>query len=86
MGGNENALSWESFLYLLCTCVPPLLSSSRAVRNFGAIVVAGFLVSAYAYFATFISVWCFFAAAGSSLLYFYFKRTALTVSRPYPSP
>ena len=85
-GGNENALSWESFLYLLCTCVPLLLSSSRAVRNFGAIVVAGFLVSAYTYFATFISVWCFFAAAGSSLFYFYFKRTALTVSRPNPSP
>ncbi len=82
-GGSENALSWQSFLYLLCTCVPLLLSSSRAVRNFGAVVVTGFLVSVTTYFATFISVWCFFAAAGSVLLYFYFKRAALL---PDPSP
>ncbi len=72
-GGNENALSWPSFLYLFCTCVPLLLSSSRAVRTFGGVIAAGFLVSAITYFATFISVWCFFAAAGSVLLYFYFK-------------
>jgi hypothetical protein len=26
---------------------------------------------------TFISVWCFFAAAGSALLYFYFRRGAI---------
>ena len=76
-GGNENALSWQSFLYLLCTCVPLLLSSSGAVRRFGAVVVTGFLVSVATYFATFISVWCFFAAAGSVLLYFHFKRAAL---------
>jgi hypothetical protein len=79
-GGNENALSWQSFLYLLCTCAPLLLSSSRAVQNFGGIVLAGFVVSAYIYFATFVSVWCFFAAAGSSLLYIYFKRAAIRPS------
>jgi hypothetical protein len=44
-GGNENGLSWQSFLYLLCTCVPLLLSSSGAIRRFGAIVVTGFRVS-----------------------------------------
>ena len=76
-GGNENALSWQSLVYILCTCVPFLLSSSRAVQNFGAFVLIGFAISAYAYFATFISVWCFFAAGGSSLLYFYFKHAAV---------
>ena len=76
-GCHENALSWQNFVYLLCTCVPLLLSSSRAVQNFGAIVLAGYVISAYTYFATFVSVWCFFAAAGSSLLYFYFKRAAV---------
>jgi hypothetical protein len=35
-GGNEYALSWHTFLYLLCTCVPLLLSSSGAIRRFGA--------------------------------------------------
>ena len=85
-GGNENGLSWQSFLYLLCTCVPLLLSSSGAIRRFGAIVVTGFLVSVTTYFATFISVWCFFAAAGSGVLYFYFRRAASPVSRLNPSP
>ncbi len=76
-GGDGNALSWQSFIYLLFTCVPLLLSSSGAIQNFGAVVLTGFAVSAYTYFATFISVWCFFAAAGSALLYFYFKRAAI---------
>ncbi len=73
-GGDENPISWRSALYLLCTCVPLFLSSSGTVRIFGAMVLAGFVVSAYAYSATFISVWCFFAAAESAILYFYFKH------------
>jgi len=85
-GGNESASSWQTFLYLLCTCVPLLLSSSGAIRKFGAIVGAGFLVSVYTYFATFISVWCFFAAAGSAILYFYFRSAAPSVSSPNPGP
>ena len=78
-GGNVYALSWQSFLYLLCTCVPLLLSSSGAIRRFGAIVATGFLVSVTTYFATYISVWCFFAAAGSGVLYFYFRNAARPV-------
>ena len=85
-GGHENGVSWQSLLYLLCTCVPLLLSSSGAVKRFGAIVVTGFLVSVTTYFATFISVWCFFAAAGSALLYFYFRSAAPLVSRLDPGP
>jgi len=73
-GGHENALSYQTFVYLLFTSFPLLISSSRTVQTFGAIVAAGFMVSAYTYFATFISVWCFFAAAGSGVLYLYFRR------------
>ena len=80
-GGNENALSWRSLLYLVCTCAPLLLSSSGTIRRFGALVAAGFVVSATVYFTNYISVWCFFAAAGSGLLYFYFRRVA-----PNPGP
>ena len=83
-GGSEYALSWQSFLYLLCTSAPLLLSSSGAIRKFGAIVVIGFLVSVTTYFATFVSVWCFFAAAGSGVLYFYFRNAARPVSRLNP--
>ncbi len=79
-GAVEDAVSYQSLLYLLCTCVPAMLSSSRVVQAFGFMLLVGFLVSAYTYFATFVSVWCFFAAAGSSLLYFYFKRAGLRTS------
>lgn len=71
-----HALSWQQVPYLICTCAPLLLSSRRAIQAFGAVVLIGYLASAYVYAATFISVWCFFAAAGSGLLYFHFKRVA----------
>jgi len=77
--GEVNALSWQQVPYLLCTCLAMLLSSHRVIQVFGAVVLVGFLVSAYVYFATFISVWCFFTAAGSTLIYFYFKRAAKAV-------
>ena len=79
-GDVGNAVSYQSLLYLLCACVPLLLSSNRIVQAFGFMVLVGFLVSAYTYFATFVSVWCFFAAADSSLLYFYFKRSGARAS------
>jgi Family of unknown function (DUF6629) len=65
---------WRQLPYVLCTCAPLLLSSHRIIRSFGALVVVGFAVSAYAHFVTFTSVWCFFAAANSTLLYLHFKR------------
>src|SRR5208282_38182 len=79
-GGEKYVLTWQGLVYLLCTCAPLLLSSNRAVQNFGAAILVSFLVTAYADYATFISVWCFFAAANSSLLYFYFKRGAFSAS------
>lgn len=75
---DADALSWSWFWrelpYLLCTCAPLLLSSHRIIRAVGTVVVVGFAISAYAYYATFISVWCFFAAATSTLLYLHFRR------------
>ncbi len=62
--------------YLVCTGAPLLLSSHGAIRIFGAVVLAGFLVSAYAYAATYVSVWCFFAAAASAILYLHFRQAA----------
>jgi hypothetical protein len=74
--GDVNPLSWWQLPYLLCTCVPLFVSSHRTIQVFGAVILVGFAVSAYAYLATFISVWCFFAAGGSALLYFHFRNTA----------
>ncbi len=83
-GGNESGLSWPAVVYLLCTCAPLLLSSHSVIRIFGATVLTGFAVSAYAYFATYISVWCFFAAANSALLYFHFSRSAMQAKLWHP--
>ena len=58
---------------------PFMLSSHRIVQVIGVLVLGGFLVSAYFYLATYVSVWCFFAAADSSLIYFHFRRAALAV-------
>lgn len=74
---DEEALTWRLIPYFVCTCLPLLLSSHRIIQVFGAVVIVGFLVSGYAYLATFTSVWCFFAAADSTLLYLYFRRAAV---------
>jgi hypothetical protein len=55
----------EMALYVLCTCGPFLLSSSKNLRSFGAILVAGFILSTSLHVFAFVSVWCFFAAAAS---------------------
>jgi hypothetical protein len=50
------------------------LSSYRPIRIFGWAVVAGLIVSALFYALAFFSVWCFFAAAGSVLIYLHFAH------------
>jgi len=74
---DVSPFSWQQLPYLLCTCGPSLMSSHKTIRTFGLIVLLGFAASAYAYYWAFISVWCFFAAAGSTVLYFHFKRAAM---------
>jgi hypothetical protein len=58
--------------YLAYTCVPLAISSHRALRWFGAIVIAGLLASTAFYFATRFSVWCFFAALSSVTICLHF--------------
>ena len=60
--------------YVLVTCGPFLLSSHTALRMFGAIVVAGLIVSMSLYSFAYVSVWCFFAAAASLTIYLQFAR------------
>lgn len=58
-------------MYLFATCVPFILSSDRLLNITGAVITLGFFVAFYAYRETFASVWCFFAAVASALIYFY---------------
>jgi hypothetical protein len=79
-GSGGGDFLWLNAPYLVCTCGPLLLSSHRIVRAFGAVVLAGFAASIYAYYTTALSVWCFFAAAGSTLVYLHFARAAAEAS------
>jgi hypothetical protein len=57
-----------TILYLLGTCVCPLLSSFRSVRLFGVVALVSAVLT-YALFETwFISVWCYFAGWLSSVV------------------
>lgn len=62
-------------LYLIATCVSSLLSSDPFIRLFGALAFVTFVTAYAIHAATFVSVWCFFAAVLSSIIYFYFTRT-----------
>jgi hypothetical protein len=60
-------------LYSLSTVLSALLSSHRMVGVFGILALLSF-GAAYAFYATwFISVWCFFAALLSAVVYFHFE-------------
>jgi len=69
-------------LYLLSTALSPVLSTHRMVKLFGVLALLSF-GAAYAFYATwFISVWCFFAALRSPVVYLHFALRA----RENPSP
>jgi hypothetical protein len=59
--------------YLAATGLPLLLSSQRTVVVLGAIVLAGLVVAYALYWESFISVWCFFAAAASVTILCHFE-------------
>ena len=59
-------------LYLLSTTISPALSTQRTVKVFGALALLSFGGAYYFYATWFISVWCFFAALLSLVIYFHF--------------
>ena len=61
-------------LYLVSTTVSPLLSTLRGVKVFGALALLSFGAAYYFYATWFISVWCFFAALLSTVIYIHFAR------------
>ena len=59
-------------LYLLATTVSPLVSTHGVVKVFGALALVSFGAAYYFYATWFISVWCFFAAVLSAVIYLHF--------------
>ena len=64
-------------LYLTSTTLSPFLSTHRTVKTFGFLALSSFAVAYFLYATWFISVWCFFAALLSVVLYLHFvpRRT-----------
>jgi hypothetical protein len=61
-------------LYFIATCLSSMLSSSRIIQLLGVLSVATFIAAYAIHVATAVSVWCFFAAILSFIVYFYFRR------------
>lgn len=68
-------------LYLLSATVSPILSTHRMVRVFGVLALLSFGAAYYFYATWFISVWCFFAALLSAVVYFHFRLHDVKRSR-----
>jgi hypothetical protein len=67
--------------YLIATCVSSLLSSNKTIRLFGALSLITFLAAYAIQVDTLVSVWCFFAAILSFIVYFYFRQKRVGSSR-----
>ncbi|MES0370812.1 MAG: DUF6629 family protein [Mariprofundaceae bacterium] len=61
-------------LYVAATCIVAFFSSHRLIRLFGLITLLFFLVAYWFYTEAFFSVWCFFAAIISLIIYLHFSQ------------
>ncbi len=61
-------------VYALVVCGSLLLSSKKEFRWFGVSLLIAAIITAAFFFINFVSVWCFFAALLSSLIYFYLRQ------------
>jgi len=59
-------------LYLLATCVGTVFSSHRILRLLGATALALAILTLWLYLQVFVSVWCFFSAVLTVLIFVYF--------------
>jgi len=79
MGGHIEYVSPHFYVivvmgsYLAATCLSMLLSSHKVVNVFGIASLLLFFAAYKIYAVWFISVWCFFAAALSAIVYLYFR-------------
>jgi hypothetical protein len=60
-------------LYIAATCLSALFSSQRIVMFFGVLAFVLFVVAFWFYYVAFFSVWCFFAAILSAVIFLHFQ-------------
>ncbi len=59
--------------YLIATVGACFFSSHKIIKIFGGTLFVSFIISGWFYVETFSSVWCFFAAILSGIIYWFFK-------------
>ncbi len=62
--------------YLLATCLSCFVSTRRFLKIFGFALCASLLIAYWSYREALYSVWCFFAAALSLIIYVHLRREA----------
>jgi hypothetical protein len=65
---NSGYASLLSVLYLICTVLPPFVSSRRKVWVLGVVTVVMYALAKLYFEQHLLSVWCFFAAIGSLVI------------------
>lgn len=60
-------------LYIAATCLVSFLSSYALIRLFGLMALLLFLVAFWFYTEAFFSIWCFFAAILSAIIFLFFR-------------
>lgn len=65
----EHFYAWGVTIYCIATIVPFFISSKKQAHIFGVALCGSVAFTLYAYTAHFTSVWCFFAALLSALIY-----------------
>lgn len=68
-------------VYLFATCLAPLLSSHRMIQLFGLALIASAAVARIVYSTWFASVWCFFAALLSAIVFLHISRRRTLVAQ-----
>lgn len=70
-------------LYLIPTVISHFISSNRKVNIMGAFVLVSYLISIFAFNDTVLSVWCFFSAIISVMIYNIITRSQfVTITKP----
>lgn len=73
---------WVSYLYILATCGALLLSTHRVVRWYGMLNVVALTIAEIVKEYAFASVWCFYAAIMSVMIYWQFKSRNIDIRTP----
>jgi hypothetical protein len=71
-----------SGLYIIATCGALMLSTHRVVRLYGVLNVVALTLVQFLREYAFTSVWCFYAAIMSIIIYWQFRRQGINIETP----